>query len=74
MHARQIGPLNLGAKLYVRKKSQMVLAQFEFVLCGGRSGHYPEIICAKISVITILQETCAFRKLVVQQEPPHRDS
>jgi hypothetical protein len=24
MHARQIGPLNLGAKLYVRKKSQIV--------------------------------------------------
>ena len=25
MHARQIGPLNLGAKPYVRKKSQIVL-------------------------------------------------
>jgi hypothetical protein len=24
MHARQIGPLNLGAKPYVRKKSQIV--------------------------------------------------
>jgi len=24
MHARQIGPLNLGAKPYVRKKSQVV--------------------------------------------------
>ena len=24
MHARQTGPLNLGAKLYVRKKSQIV--------------------------------------------------
>ena len=31
MHARQIGPLNLGAKPYVRKKSQIV-----FVGAGPR--------------------------------------
>ena len=43
MHARQIGPLNLGAKLYVRKKSQIVFvgAGYRVLLAATDSNQRP---------------------------------
>jgi hypothetical protein len=43
MHARQIGPLNLGAKLYVRKKSQIIFvgAGYRVFLAATDSNQRP---------------------------------
>ena len=43
MHARQIGPLNLGAKPYVRKKSQIVFvgAGYRVLLAATDSNQRP---------------------------------
>src|SRR5580698_3259260 len=43
MHARHIGPLNLGAKLYVRKKSQIVFvsAGYRVLLAATDSNQRP---------------------------------
>jgi hypothetical protein len=43
MHARQIGPLNLGAKPYVRKKSQIIFvgAGYRVLLAATDSNQVP---------------------------------
>ena len=43
MHTRQIGPLNLGAKPYVRKKSQIVFvgAGYRVLLAATDSNQMP---------------------------------